>query len=252
MFPPEPSNLPNPIPRMRRTRHTKNLIQLLQLLPLRLGHQQQHRPPPDKIPARIPRKRALGFKLRQQAQPRHAQQEIEEPGGGRGERDAERADVEWEGFGGVGEGHGARAGRVDHAEEVDAEGDAGDALGGVFGEEEGEAGEEEEDEHEGESGEEEVAAAEAVDGPEGGEGEEEVNDAEAEGCAEGFLVFEATFAEDGGAVVCDYVDAAELHNRNIKISLATIALRFLFTVNNSLNRLCPSTIPCSNLRCSAI
>lgn len=39
--------------------------------------------------------------------------------------------------------------------------------------------------HEGEGGEEEVAAAEGVDGPDGGEGEEEVNDAEAHGDEEG-------------------------------------------------------------------
>lgn len=72
---------------------------------------------------------------------------VEEPGGGSGQAHTVRADVQRVGFGRIGEWNGAFSGRVDDAEEIDAESDAGNASGvhGLFGDVETEASEEEEE-----------------------------------------------------------------------------------------------------------
>lgn len=115
----------------------------------------------------------------------------------------------------VRERHGTLAGRVEDLEQIHACRDHGDTLlaQGVVGfDPEGEAGPEEADGQEGEGEEQEVAAAPGVDGEEGGESEDPVEDAGAHGCEEGFLDAVAGFDEDGGGIVGDYVDAAELSN----------------------------------------
>ena len=125
-------NLADTIRSMHMRRHAENLIQLLEGLPLSLGQEQQHEEKADDIPGGVPAKRALRRKSLLQARPRDGEHAVEEPGGGGGQAHAVGADVQRVGFGGVGEGDGAFAGGVDDAEEVDAEGDAGDA-GGVHG-----------------------------------------------------------------------------------------------------------------------
>ena len=197
------------IPHMHPRRHTKHLIQLLQTQRLGLRKTKVRKRPPEHVPRGVPPERALWLERRFERRPGQTHDEVEEPGCRCREGHADVPDVQRECFGGVGEGYGTLAGRVDDHEEVDSCGDAAEA-GGFGGDVEGEAGEEEKDGHQGEGGEEEVASAEGVDCVDGGDGEDPVYDAAAEGGEEGVFSGEVGGYEHGRRVVHDCVDAAEL------------------------------------------
>lgn len=124
--------------------NTKHAIQLLQRPLLRLRQTKITKHKPGEIKRRVVCKRAGGCKGIDEGGPSEGNYEVEAPCGGGGKGHAVFADVEGEGFGGVGEGDGTFAGGVDDHEEIDAGGDAGEAACRVgFGDEEGEAGDEE-------------------------------------------------------------------------------------------------------------
>lgn len=171
---------------MHHRRHGEHLVQLLKGLPLGLRHEQQDKHKPHHIPPSIPAKRALWFERILQTGPRDRQHEVEKPRRCRRQRHAIRTHVERVCLGGIREGHGAFAGRVGDAEQVDTQRNAagvGPAHGGgaVGGDPEREARKQLEDAHEREGDEEKVAAAEGVNRVDGGDGEEPVDHAEAEG-----------------------------------------------------------------------
>lgn len=189
-------------------RDPEDLIQLLQRQRLRLGHEQQDADPADHAPGRIPPEGALILEGTLQRRPSEGEDEVEAPRRRGGEAHADLADVQRERLGAVGEGDGAHAGGVEDFEEVHPRGHHGDFLN--VGEPEGEADPEQEDAEQRERDEEEIAAAEGVDGEEGGEGKDPVQDACAHGREEGGGLGVLCFQEDGGGVVGDDVDAAEL------------------------------------------
>lgn len=191
---------------------TKDLIQLLQRQTLRLRQKQQHRHEPHNIPPGIPAKRPRRRKRSLQTRVRNRQHKIKEPRRRRRETHSQRPNIQRIRFRGIRKRYGPFTGGVNDSEEIDSQGDTGDARGVMraVGDKETEAGEEEEEGHEWESGEEEVSAAEGVDGVDGWDGEEEVNYPEAEGCGEGGDGGELGFEEDGGGVICYDVYAAEL------------------------------------------
>ena len=210
--PPDIDQLRDAIDGVLVARDIEHAIQLFEGLALGLRHEEQDGHPADDVPGGVPGEAALGGERRLHRRPGDAEDEVEKPGGGGGERHAVAAHVQRIGFGRVGEGHGALAGGVDHAEEVDAERDASHAgrVVGFVWDPETEAGEEEEEGHEWVGGYQEVAAAEGVDGVDGGDGEEPVDDAEAEGGGEGADGGEAAVKENLGTVVGDDVDTTEL------------------------------------------
>ena len=109
--------------------YTEHLIQLLQRLAFGLRDEEEDAEEADQVPDRVPGEGALGLEGFQERGPGDGQDEVEEPCCGGGEGHALGADVERVGFGGVGEWDGAFAGGVHDTEEVEAEGDAGDAGG---------------------------------------------------------------------------------------------------------------------------
>ncbi len=123
--------------------NAKDLIELLEGLALGLGNEEQHAKEADDVPPGVPAERARGREGLQERGPRDCEHEVEEPRGGGGQGHALGTDVEGVRFGGVCEWDGAFAGGVDDAEEVQAEGDAGDVGGAGIGNQEREAGEEE-------------------------------------------------------------------------------------------------------------
>lgn len=145
----EVRDLPQPIRGVEVRRHGEHLVQLLEGLPLRLGHEHQDQPPPDDVAAGVERERALRGEGVEERRPGDGEQEVEEPGRRGGQGHAVRSDVQGVGFGGVGERDGTLAGGVDDAEDVDAQRDAGDAGPVVrgLGDPEAEAGEEEGEGH---------------------------------------------------------------------------------------------------------
>lgn len=155
-------NLLEAVGNLAARRDAEDGVELLQTAALGLGQQDQHQEPADQVPRRVPPKGALRLEGLEQARPRHRQHKVEEPRRRRRQRHAVGAQIQWVGFGRVRERDGPFARRVHDAEEVDAEGYAGDATFAVLRDPKGEAGEEEEDGHEWESKEEEVAAAESV------------------------------------------------------------------------------------------
>lgn len=186
--------------------HVEDAVELLERLLLGLGDEEEDEEEADDVPAGVPAEGALRREGDQHSGPRQRQDEVEEPGRGRRERHADRPDVQRVGLGRVGEGHRPLAGRVDHAEEVGTQGDAGDVGLALRRDPEGVTGEEHEEGHEREGGQEEVAAAESVDGVEGGDGEEPVDDAEAERGGESCDVTVAGLDEDFGREVGNDVD----------------------------------------------
>ena len=154
----------------------EDLVEFLEGEGLGLGEEEQDEDPSDEAPGGVPGEGALGFEGGLQARPGEGEDEVETPGRGRGEGHADFANVQREGFGAVGEGHGAHARRVEDFEEVQARRHHGDFLGHVC-EPEGEARPEEEDGEEGKGHEEEVATAEGVDRQEGRERKDPIQDA---------------------------------------------------------------------------
>ena len=123
---------------------TKDAVQLLERTLLSLRQTEIGKDPAEEVPGGVVAKSARGGEGADERGPGERDDEVEAPGRGGCKRHAVLADVEREGFGGVGEGYGALAGGVDDHEEVDSCCDTGDAAG-AFGNEEGEAGDEEHD-----------------------------------------------------------------------------------------------------------
>lgn len=221
-MPKEPHELAPSVTHEVPKRHIKHRVQFFQRPTLRLGQEQQNEYKAGDVPAGVPPEGTGGGHGGLKAGPGHREEEVEEPGGGGGEGHAEGPDVQRVGLGGVGEGDGALAGGVDHAEEVEAHDDHCDA-GGAHGEPEAEAGPEEEDGHElgvlalcslqgfsvggswtyREGRQEKVPPTEAINGPERRQGEEEVDDAEAERGAQRGHFAKVGGEEDLGRVICD-------------------------------------------------
>ena len=166
----------------------------------------------------------LWFESLQQARPRDAEHEVEEPRRGGSQRHTVRSHVQRVCLSTVRERHGSFAWTVNHAEQIETRGNAGDACGVVrLGHPEAEADEEEADRHEWEGGEEEVSTAEGIDRVDSRNRKKPVDSAPAERGGEGVDFREVGIEEDGGGVVGDDVDAccedgnvSILKQRNLK------------------------------------
>ena len=138
--------------------------------------------------------------------------ELEGPVAAVAKREALFTDLQGQDFRGIGPGAAEPAGGVAAVEDEEHD-DGGDAVGGVFGRGGAEQGGDDDEHDDLEDGavEEEAAAAEAVDGDDGDDGADHAVDGAEAGDPEGLLVACADkFDEEGGQVVGDRVDAAEL------------------------------------------
>lgn len=156
--------------------HAKDLVQLLQRAPLSLGDEEVGEHEADGVPGAVPAETARGGHGLHHLGPREADEEVERPGHRRGRGHAQRADVQREGLGAVGEGDGAEAGRIDEHEDVHTRDDEVRAELGVLHLEAARRPQQGDGE-EGQGGEKEVAAPEAVDGQDGGQGSQPVEHA---------------------------------------------------------------------------
>lgn len=105
-------------------------VQLLEGLLLSLRDEEQHQEEADDVPTAIPPKGARRRKGRLKRRPGDGKEEVEEPRRGRRQRHADGPDVQRVCLGRVSERYWSLARGIDHAEEIDTQGDAGD-LGGV-------------------------------------------------------------------------------------------------------------------------
>lgn len=101
-----------------------------------------HQEETNNVPPSIPAERSLRRKRLQQGRPGDGQDEVEEPGGRRGQRHTDRPDVQWVCLCRVRKGHRAFTGRIYDPEEVYPQCNAGNPSLRVVWDPEAESGEE--------------------------------------------------------------------------------------------------------------
>jgi hypothetical protein len=103
--------------------NVEDSVQFLQSQRFGLGKQKVTVNSPEDVPAGVPAEGSGGGESGAQSRPAEGDDEVEAPAGGCRKRHSDVADVEREGFGGVGEGNWAFGGRVDGHEAENGSGD---------------------------------------------------------------------------------------------------------------------------------
>lgn len=140
----EVGNLAETVCRVDVGRHAEHLIQFFESLALGLRHEQEDQHETDEVPRRVPGECPLRFESRKHPWPGDGEDEVEEPGGSRCQTHAVSTYIQRVRFGRVCERDRTFTGRVNHGEEIDAEGNAGDS-GRFVRDPEAESGEEQEE-----------------------------------------------------------------------------------------------------------
>ena len=214
--------------RMFGCRYGEHLVELFEREGFRLGDEEQDGEEPDNVPRGVPPEGTLRLERAEQTRESDCNNEVarvrrqqtddghgeehsnsQEPEDRSRERHPNITHVQRERLGGVGKRHGTLSGRVCHRVEVDTKSD-NRQTGLALRNEEREARHKQEDGHERECRQEQVPPAECIDGPHSREREDPIEHAEAPRRDQGLQVVESGLAEDGGRVVSDDVDAAEL------------------------------------------